>query len=113
MIGSPHQTVENIIKDIRFLQELKPAMIGAGPYIPHKETPFASWPNGGLTLTLRVMAVLRLLFPKALIPATTALGTIAPDGWERGLKCGANVLMLNLSPPEKAWFAVSGKGLRI
>jgi len=98
MVGSPYQTIENLIEDLRFLQELKPAMIGIGPYLKHKNTPFADFENGSLPLTLRLISILRLLFPYALIPATTALGTISPTGREEGLKAGANVVMPNLSP---------------
>lgn len=98
MVGSPYQTISNLISDIRFLQELKPDMIGIGPYINHAQTPFAGFENGSLELTLRLIAVLRLMFPYALIPATTALGTIHPQGRELGLKAGANVVMPNLSP---------------
>lgn len=98
MVGSPYQTTENLICDLRFLQALRPDMIGIGPYLTHKETPFADQPNGSLTLALRLLAILRLLFPYVLLPATTALGTIAPNGRERGLRAGANVVMPNLSP---------------
>lgn len=98
MVGSPYQTVDCIIKDLRFLQSLQPDMIGIGPYITHQDTPFASFESGSLTLTLRLISVLRLMFPYALIPATTALGTIHPQGRELGLKAGANVVMPNLSP---------------
>lgn len=98
MVGSPYQTTKNLIADLRFLQELKPDMIGVGPYITHAETPFAAFPSGSFELTLRLVAVLRLMFPYALIPATTALGTIHPQGRERGLQAGANVVMPNLSP---------------
>jgi biotin synthase len=98
MVGSPYQTTANIIADLRFLQELRPAMIGIGPYISHKDTPFRDFANGTVELTLRLVSVLRLMHPYALIPATTALGTIASDGRERGLKAGANVVMPNLSP---------------
>jgi biotin synthase len=98
MVGSPHQTTENIIADLRFLQELQPAMIGIGPFISHKDTPFKDFKSGTLELSLRLVAILRLIFPYALIPSTTALGTIAPDGRERGLAAGANVVMPNLSP---------------
>lgn len=98
MVGSPYQTLENLVSDLRFLQELKPDMIGIGPYITHAETPFADFPSGTLHLTLRLVAILRLMFPDALIPATTALGTIDPNGRELGLKAGANVVMPNLSP---------------
>lgn len=98
MVGSPYQTIDNIIEDLRFLQQLKPDMIGIGPYITHTETPFANFENGDLKLTLRLISVLRLMFPYALIPSTTALGTIHKQGRELGLKAGANVVMPNLSP---------------
>ncbi len=98
MVGSPYQTTENILSDLRFLQELKPDMIGIGPYITHTETPFKEFKSGSLELTLRLVAILRLFFPYALIPSTTALGTIHPNGREMGLKAGANVVMPNLSP---------------
>lgn len=98
MVGSPYQTTENLIADLRFLQELMPAMIGIGPFIPHHQTPFATCAGGTLALSLRMVAILRLMFPYALIPATTALGTIHPQGRELGLKAGANVVMPNLSP---------------
>ncbi len=98
MVGSPFQTTEHLIEDLRFLQELKPDMIGIGPYITHHQTPFHDHPSGSLALTLRMIAILRLMFPYALIPATTALGTIDATGREKGLKAGANVVMPNLSP---------------
>lgn len=98
MVGSPFQTLENIVCDLHFLQELDPDMIGIGPYITHAQTPFKDYKNGSLELTLRLVSILRLMFPHALIPSTTALGTIAPNGRELGLKAGANVVMPNLSP---------------
>lgn len=98
MVGSPFQTSENLIEDLTFLQELSPDMIGIGPFITHSETPFASYPSGTLNLTLKMISLLRIMFPHALIPATTALGSIHPEGRELGLKCGANVVMPNLSP---------------
>ena len=98
MVGSPYQTAENLVEDLRFLETLDPDMIGIGPFIPHKDTPFGNLPGGTLELTLRMVAILRHLFPKALIPSTTALGTIHPLGREMGLKAGANVVMPNLSP---------------
>lgn len=100
MVGSPYQTVEHIVEDLRFLQALKPDMIGIGPFVSHKDTPFANCENGTLDLTLRLIAIIRLLLPFALIPATTALGTIHPTGREMGLKAGANVMMPNLSPQD-------------
>ena len=98
MVGSPYQTAENIVEDIRFLQKLSPDMLGIGPFITHRDTPFKDKPNGSVELTLRILSILRLLFPYALIPSTTALGTIHPQGRELGLKAGANVVMPNLSP---------------
>ena len=98
MVGSPYQTIENIIEDFRFLQDLKPDMIGIGPFIPAQNTKFEKFEHGKLNLTLKIISILRLLFPYALIPSTTALGTIDPNGRELGLKSGANVVMPNLSP---------------
>ena len=98
MVGSPYQTMEHLISDLRFLQDLQPDMIGIGPYITHENTPFSAFEGGNLHLTLRLISILRLMFPYTLIPATTALGTIHPQGRELGLKAGANVVMPNLSP---------------
>lgn len=98
MVGSPWQTAENILADLRFLQRLDPDMIGIGPYIVHADTPFRDMKSGSLVLTLRLISVLRLMFPHVLLPATTALGTIHPKGREMGLCAGANVVMPNLSP---------------
>ena len=98
MVGSPYQTTENLISDLRFLQKLQPDMIGIGPYITHADTPFAEFKSGDVMLTLRLVSILRLMFPYVLIPSTTALGTIHPQGRELGLKAGANVVMPNLSP---------------
>lgn len=98
MVGSPYQTTENLIADLRFLQQLRPDMIGIGPFITHAETPFAGFASGTAELTVRMVAILRLMFPYALIPSTTALGTIHPEGREMGLRAGANVVMPNLSP---------------
>ena len=99
MVGSPFQRGTYLLQDLRFLQKLRPEMIGIGPFLPHAATPFATYPAGSLALTLRLIALLRLMFPYALIPATTALATIDPCGREMGLKAGANVVMPNLSPP--------------
>ena len=98
MVGSPFQTIGNIIEDIRFLQKLQPQMIGIGPFLSHQDTPFRNEKNGDLHLTLRLLSILRLTFPKVLLPATTALGTLHPLGRELGLQAGANVIMPNLSP---------------
>lgn len=107
MVGAPGQTTDHLLEDIRFMQKLQPDMIGIGPYIPQADTPFgrssAKCAQGldkaqKLQLTLRLLAILRILFPYALIPSTTALGTIDPQGRVLGLKAGANVVMPNLTP---------------
>ena len=98
MVGAPFQTLDNIIEDLFFLSELQPDMIGIGPYIVHKETPFSIYESGSVELTVRLVAILRHMFPYALIPSTTALGTLHPNGREMGLRAGANVVMPNLSP---------------
>lgn len=98
MVGSPFQTAENLADDMRFLMELKPHMVGIGPFLPHEKTPFKDYSAGDLDLTLFMIALIRLTLPNALIPATTALATLSPKGREKGLKAGANVIMPNLSP---------------
>lgn len=99
MVGSPHQTIDHLVEDIRFIEQFRPEMIGMGPFIPHHDTPFATSPPGDMELTLKLLSIFRLMLPAALIPATTALATLAPDGRERGILAGANVVMPNLSPP--------------
>ncbi|MPW24530.1 [FeFe] hydrogenase H-cluster radical SAM maturase HydE [Alkalibaculum sp. M08DMB] len=98
MVGSPYQTIENLVEDLLFIKEITPQMIGIGPYIPHHDTPFANENAGSLELTLFLISVIRLMNPNALIPATTSLGTIDPNGREMGILAGANVVMPNLSP---------------
>ncbi|MDO4288180.1 MAG: [FeFe] hydrogenase H-cluster radical SAM maturase HydE [Eubacterium sp.] len=100
MVGSPYQTPEDLARDMVFIQELNPQMVGIGPFIPHCDTPFAKEPAGTLELTLFMLGLLRLLLPKALLPATTALGSITPEGRALGIQAGANVIMPNLSPPD-------------
>lgn len=100
MVGSPFQTNEHLVNDLLFLKKLKPEMVGIGPFIDHEDTKFKGYKNGGLYETLIMVALARLVVPNALIPATTALGTIQEDGREMALKLGANVLMPNLSPTE-------------
>lgn len=98
MVGSPGQTTEQLLQDLRFLQKFQPEMVGIGPFIPQHDTPFADYPAGTAAMTVKLLAIIRLLLPKVLLPATTALGTIDPKGREKGLLAGANVLMPNLSP---------------
>jgi biotin synthase len=98
MVGSPQQTFENLAEDMLFLQQLGPEMVGIGPFIPHKDTMYRDRPTPDAALSLVMLALTRLLLPQALIPATTALGTVDPLGREKGLRAGANVVMPNLSP---------------
>lgn len=98
MVGSPNQTVDNLVEDLFFIRELEPHMVGIGPFIPHHDTPFAKEAPGTLEQTLFLLGIIRLMLPEVLLPATTALGTIDPDGRELGIKAGANVVMPNLSP---------------
>lgn len=98
MIGSPYQTSENLVDDLLFIKSLNPQMIGIGPFISHHDTPFKDQTSGSLELTLFMLGLLRLMLPKVLLPATTALGTISPNGRELGILAGANVIMPNLSP---------------
>ena len=98
MVGSPFQTTDCLVRDLRFIQQLQPQMVGIGPFIPHHDTPFAQYPAGTARQTLTLLSMLRLMLPCALLPATTALGTIDGDGREKGMNAGCNVVMPNLSP---------------
>ena len=98
MVGSPGQTADCLAKDLLFLKELRPHMVGIGPFVPHHDTRFAREKAGSVELTLFLLSVIRILLPKVLLPATTALGTMDPQGREKGLQAGANVVMPNLSP---------------
>jgi biotin synthase len=100
MVGSPGQTSEQLAEDMLFLHEIQPQMVGIGPFVPHHDTPFASEKSGTAELTLFMLAMIRLMLPAVLLPATTALGTIDPVGREKGILAGANVVMPNLSPLE-------------
>ena len=98
MIGSPGQTEDHIINDLLFMKEFQPQMVGMGPFIPHEQTPFRDKRAGKLQDVLHILAIVRLMLPEVLLPATTALGTLFPTGRELGIKAGANVVMPNLSP---------------
>ncbi len=100
MVGSPHQDVDCLAADLLLLQELQPEMVGIGPFLPQHDTPFAAQPSGTLEMTLYLLSVIRLMLPRVLLPATTALGTIDPRGREMGIQAGANVVMPNLSPAD-------------
>lgn len=98
MVGSPYQTFDTLYEDLQFIRELQPEMVGIGPFIPQKDTPFGKMQAGTIERTLRLLSIIRLLHPSVLLPATTALGTIHPKGRELGILAGANVVMPNLSP---------------
>jgi len=98
MVGSPGQKPEHLAKDLVFLQELQPQMVGIGPFIPHHDTRFANEPSGTTELTLFLLGLIRIMLPGVLLPATTALGTVDPTGREKAIMAGANVVMPNLSP---------------
>lgn len=101
MIGSPGQTDEHLYEDIKFLEELDPQMIGIGPFVPASNTPFEKESRGSVEKTILMLSLLRLRFPKVLLPATTALATLCQDGMERAILAGANVVMPNVSPLEQ------------
>lgn len=98
MVGSPGQDVDCLLDDLEFLRAFRPQMVGIGPFLPHRDTPFAGKPPGALERTLLLLGITRLLLPEALLPATTALATLHPQGRERGLLAGANVVMPNFTP---------------
>ncbi len=100
MVGSPYQTIETLYEDLKYIKELEPHMVGIGPFIPQQDTPFAKEMAGTLEKTLRLLAIIRLIHPHVLLPATTALGTIHEKGRELGILAGANVVMPNLSPTD-------------
>ncbi len=100
MVGSPYQTVECLAEDMLFLERFQPHMVGIGPFISHKDTPFKDEPNGSAEKTVLLVAMVRLMLPKVLLPATTALGTLDDAGREQAVLAGANVVMPNLSPKE-------------
>lgn len=99
MLGSPQQDISCLVEDFAFLSAFRPAMVGMGPFIPQKDTPFAQEKAGSVELTLICLALVRLLLPPVLLPATTALATLSKDGTIKGLDCGANVIMPNITPP--------------
>lgn len=98
MVGSPYQNSANVAEDLIFIKKLNPHMVGIGPFIPHKDTPFRDKDKGSFKLTLILLGIIRLMIPPVLLPSTTALSTIDKEGREKGILAGANVIMPNLSP---------------
>lgn len=101
MVGSPGQSLDHLVEDIQFIEQFRPQMIGIGSFIPHCDTPFATSASGSVEQTLILLSIFRLMHPSALIPSTTALASLSPNGRERGILAGANVVMPNLSPPKE------------
>ncbi len=98
MVGAPFQTLTHIAEDLKFIENFGPQMCGIGPFVPHKDTCFKAEKSGSGQFTCYLLSVIRLINPKILLPATTALGTVNKDGREKGILYGANVIMPNLSP---------------
>ncbi|MBR5149516.1 MAG: [Bacteroidaceae bacterium] len=107
MVGVKGQTIGHLVEDLKLMERMRPEMVGIGPFIPHPATPLGGEPAGTLNLTLATIAIARLLLPNALIPATTALATLHPQGRIEGILSGANVVMPNLSPSDvRAKYAI-------
>lgn len=100
MVGSPFQTTEALAKDLKFIEEFRPHMVGIGPFIPHRDTPFGDFSPGSAELTCDLLSIIRIILPSVLLPSTTALGTLEEGGREKGILHGANVIMPNLSPTD-------------
>jgi biotin synthase len=104
MIGLPGQTIENLADDLLFYRNFDIDMIGMGPYIPHSDTPMATWktklmkPADRLELSLRMIALARIMLKDVNIAASTALQTLDPDGRVKAILAGANVFMPNMTP---------------
>lgn len=98
MVGAPHQTLNHLAQDLKFIEDFQPDMCGIGPFVPHNDTPFKTYPSGTVELTCYLLSIIRLIKPNILLPSTTALGTIHPTGREMGILAGGNVVMPNLSP---------------
>ncbi len=103
MVGSPGQTPAMLAQDLKFIEGFRPDMCGVGPFIPHRDTPFAKEAGGDAELTCYLLSIIRLIHPPVLLPATTALGTVREDGRQMGILSGANVVMPNLSPLSQRW----------
>lgn len=124
MVGSPYQREDELARDVEFLLELRPEMVGIGPFIPQSNTPFANMKRGGVEQTLLMLSLVRIALPKVLLPATTALASSDESGTVRGVLAGANVVMPNITPPQyrphyaiydgkKSIGSESGEGLRL
>ena len=100
LVGLPNQTIESLANDILFFKEIGADMIGIGPFIPNPNTPLATAKSGSFELSLKVMAITRILLKDINIPATTAMETLNPNGRIIALQAGANVVMPNVTTKE-------------
>ena len=100
MIGLPGQNVQTLARDLQLMKELQADMSGMGPFIPHPETPLRFGTTGSISMTLKMLATARLYMPWILLPATTALASLHPEGRELALRAGANVIMPNVTPED-------------
>lgn len=98
MVGAPGQTIEHLADDIEFYRDFRPDMIGVGPFISHSETPYGELPNGSVQMTLKMVALTRIVTRTSLMPATTAIGSLEEQGREMALLAGADVVMPNYTP---------------
>ncbi len=101
MVGSPGSSSRTLARDMVFLTDLRPEMVGIGPFIPHSSTPFRNEKRGSVELTLRMLSLVRIALPHAMIPSTTALATASSDGQLQGILHGANVIMPDITPQEE------------
>jgi biotin synthase len=100
IVGLPGQSIEDLADDILLAQRLGVHMASASPFLPASGTPLANEVPGDIAVTLRAMAITRLLMPKALIPSVSALEAIRAGGQASGLRAGANELTINFTPNE-------------
>ena len=112
MVGSPGQTVETLKKDLAFIEEFKPEMVGIGPFIPAAGTPFEGERAGSVEITLRLLAMIRVMHPHVLLPATSALpplSTLAARGWPRRMPeaVGASVTVVSIGAMVYSTLAVT------
>ena len=108
MVGLPGQTTTDLVNDLLFMKSIDIDMVGMGPYIPHNDTPMgqdirlfgSTEKEAALIQGLKMIAVTRLVLKDVNIAATTSLQALAPDGRERGIKSGANVIMPSVTQSE-------------
>ena len=100
LVGLPEQSIDSLADDILFFKEIDADMVGIGPFIPHPDTPLKDASKDNFELSLKVMALTRIMLPDINIPATTAMETLHPNGRIIALNSGANVVMPNVTSKE-------------